>query len=95
MKVIAKEYTRIEKELDIEYPFFLHTQDELADDTLIKVFPEYRIVVCFNYYGVEIRQEYNSGYTEHYILNNLTTEEHFNDRFEEALQQLVELKSGL
>lgn len=95
MKVVAKEYTTTEKELNIEYPFFLYTQNELADDEITKVFPEYKIVVSFNFFGVEIRQEYNSGYTEHQILNNLTTEEHFDDRFEEALQHLVQLKSGL
>lgn len=95
MKVTAKEYKRTEKELDIEYPFFLYTQNELADDELIKVYPEYKIVVSFNYFGVEIRQEYNNGYTEAHILNNLTTEEHFDDRFEEAIKHLTELKSGL
>lgn len=94
-KVIAKEQTIVEKELDLEYPFYLYFQSELGEDELVKVYPKYKISVFFTIFGVKIEQEKHYGYSEHSIVNNLTSEEHFDDRFEEALQRLVVLKAGL
>lgn len=80
---------------DLEYPYFLYFQSELGEDEIIKVYPNYKISVFFNVGGVEIKKEKHYGYKEYQILNNLTTEEHFDDSFEEALQHLVKLKAGL
>lgn len=95
MKVTVKERVETEKELDLEYPYFLYFQSELGEDEVVKVYPKYKISVFFTIFGVEIKQEKHYGYAEHQILNNLTTEEHFDDSFEEALQHLVKLKAGL
>ena len=95
MKVIAKDHKTVEKELDLEYPVFLYFQSEAGEDELIKVYQKYNITVKFTNFGIIISNEKNYGYSENQILNNLTTEEHFNDAFEEALQNIVKLKSGL
>lgn len=95
MKVTIKEYTETIKELDLEYPYFLYFQSELGEDEIVKVFEKYKISVFFTIFGVEIKQEKHYGYSEHQILNNITTKEHFNDSFEEALQHLIKLKAGL
>lgn len=95
MKVRTKEYIETTKELDLEYPYFLAFQNDLGEDEIIKVFDKYKISVFFTFFGVEIKQEKHYGYTEHQILNNFTTEAHFDNSFEEALQHLVKLKAGL
>lgn len=95
MKVIVKDHQIIEKELDIDYPFFLYFQSELGEDELVKVFPDYTISVFFTLFGAEIKQKKHYGYSENQVINNLTTQEIFDNAFEEALQHLVELKSGL
>ncbi len=93
MKVTAKEYKTIEKELDLEYPIYLYFQTELGEDEVVKVMPTYKISVFFNMLGTEIKKSYNSGYSENLIMNNLTTEKHFNESFDEAVQYLTEVKN--
>lgn len=95
MKVKCKVREVTEKELDLEYPYYLYFQDELCNDELVKVFLKYEIVVKYEVGGLKIEKRWYPFYEEHQILNNLTTEEHFEDSFEEALQHLVKLKSGL
>jgi len=95
MKVKCKVRQVTEKELDLEYPYYLHFQDEMCNDELVKVFLNYEVVVKYEVGGLIIEKRYYPFYEEHQILNNLTTEEHFEDSFEEALQDLVKLKSGL
>ena len=95
MKVKCKVRNITEKELDLEYPIFLHFQDELCYSTLVKLYLKYELVVTYNVFGVKIEKRQNPFYEEHQILNTLTTEEHFEDAFKEAVQQLVVLKVGL
>ena len=95
MKVKCKVREITEKELDLEYPYYLYFQDEMCNDELVKVFPKYEIVVKYEVGGLKIEKRWYPFYEEHQILNNLTTEEHFEDSFEEALQDLVKLKAGL
>ena len=94
MKVKVKELTTVEKELDLEYPYYLAFQDEMCNDELVKIFPKYEIVVKYEVGGLKIEKRWCPFYKEHQILNNLTTEEHFNDVFKEAVEQLTELKDG-
>lgn len=96
MKVKCKVRVVTEKELDLEYPYYLYFQntDELTEE-FIKVFPKYEIVVKYEVGGLKIEKRWYPFYEEHQILNNLTTEEHFEDVFEESLQDLIKLKSGL
>ena len=95
MKVKCKVRQVTEKELDLEYPYYLAFQDEMCNDELVKIFPKYEIVVKYEVGGLKIEKRWCPFYEEHQILNNLTTEEHFNDVFNEAVGQLIELKSGL
>lgn len=95
MKVKCKVREVTEKELDLEYPYYLYFQDEMYNDELVKVFPKYEIVVKYEVGGLKIEKRWYPFYEEHQILNNLTTEKHFEDSFEESLQDLVKLKSGL
>lgn len=95
MKVKVKEYTTVEKELDLEYPIYMYYQSELGEDEVVKVMSKYKISVYFTLFGVKIKQEkHYNNYTEHEILNNQTTEEHFENSFKEAVEQLTELKDG-
>lgn len=95
MKVKCKVRQVTEKELDLEYPYYLAFQDEMCNDELVKIFPKYEIVVKYEVGGLKIEKRWCPFYEEHQILNKLTTEEHFNDVFNEAVGQLIELKSGL
>ena len=94
MKVKCKVRQVTEKELDLEYPYYLAFQDEMCNDELVKVFPKYEIVVKYEVGGLKIEKRWYPFYEEYQILNNLTTEEHFNDVFKEAVEQLTELKDG-
>ena len=94
MKVKCKVRQVTEKELDLEYPYYLHFQDEMCNDELVKIFPKYKIVVKYEIGGLKIEKRWYPFYEEHQILRNLTTEEHFNDVFNEAVEQLTELKDG-
>jgi hypothetical protein len=94
MKVKCKVREITEKELDLEYPYYLAFQDELCNDKLIKVFPEYEIVVKYEVGGMKIEKTWCPFYEEYQILNNLTTEEHFEQVFKEALKQITDFKDG-
>ena len=94
MKVRCKVREVKEKELDLEYPYYLYFQDEMCNDELIKVFPEYEIVVKYEVGGFKIEKMWYPFYEEHQIVNNLTTEEHFERVFKEALDQMIERKNG-
>jgi hypothetical protein len=94
MKVIATKREIIEEELDLEYPFYLKVKNEYIETySFAKVFPTYSIVVSNDFFqGIK---KTNKKYTEDDILNNLSTEEEFDDFFEATLQDLVILKAGL
>ena len=94
MKVKCKVRQVTEKELDLEYPYYLYFQDEMCNDELVKVFLNYEVVVKHEVGGLKIEKRWCPFYEEYQILNNLTTEEHFNDVFKEAVEQLTELKDG-
>ena len=94
MKVKCKVRQVTEKELDLEYPYYLYFQDEMCNDELVKVFLNYEVVVKHEVGGLKIEKRWYPFYEEHQILNNQTTEEHFNDVFKEAVEQLTELKDG-
>jgi len=95
MKVRCKVKTITEKEIDLEYPYYLYFQDEMCQDELVKVFPDYEIAVKYETFGLILEKRRYPFYEEHQIINNLTSEEHFNVVFEEAMEQLIELKSKL
>jgi hypothetical protein len=95
MKVKCKVREITEKELDLEYPYYLYFQDELCQDELVKVYPKYQVIVKYDSFGFKIECNSNTFYEEYQIISNLTSEQHFDEVFEEALQQLVKIKAEL
>lgn len=85
VKVITREVK--EKELDLEYPIFLHFQDELCHEELIAILDEKcKITVKYDSFGVNISYETNFKLEEHYITNNtLTIESYFYEVYENAI----------
>jgi len=77
VKVIAKRKV-IEKEIDLEYPYYLYFQDEYClNDELHRVQEDITVVVkCgINFNQINIIE--TNTQDEYIVLNNLTTEEHF------------------
>ena len=94
MKVKCKVRQVTEKELDLEYPIHLYFQDEMCNDELVKVFPEYEVVVKYEVGGLKVEKRWYPFYEEYQIMNNITTEEHFNEVFKEAVGELIKLRDG-
>lgn len=92
MKVKAREQKTVEKELDLEYPIYLIFPLEFSIYEYVKLFPTYEIVVTYEYSSLKIEKRESQNYTEYQLLNNQTSEEEFNNSFEEALQDLVKAK---
>ena len=68
----------IEKELDIDYPYHLYFQDEYClNDELHRVCEEYTIIVKNGIHYNSIERVVTRMQDEYIIQNNLTTEEHF------------------
>ena len=68
----------IEKELDLEYPYHLYFQDEdCLNDELHRVCEKYTIIVKNGIHYNTIERVVTRMQDEYIILNNLTTEEHF------------------
>lgn len=95
MKVIATELKRVEKELDLEYPYYLYYQNEdCISSEVIKVYPDCEIILRRDYMGMQIETKKHPQYAEYQILQNQTTEEHFNTEFEEILGYIEQIKLG-
>jgi hypothetical protein len=68
----------IEKELDLEYPYHLYFQDEhCLNDELHRVCEKYTIIVKNGIHHNTIERVVTRMQDEYIIQNNLTTEEHF------------------
>lgn len=68
----------IEKELDLEYPYHLYFQDEYClNDELHRVCEKYTIIVKNGIHYNTIERVVTRMQDEYIIQNNLTTEEHF------------------
>ena len=75
----------IEKELDLEYPYHLYFQDEDSlNDELHRVCEKYTIIVKNGIYHNSIEMVMTRIQDEYIIENNLTTEEHFFDRYDDV-----------
>lgn len=93
MKVkVISERKVIEKELDIEYPYYLYFQDEYClNDELQMVDKEFSIIVnCgMSHNSIKVKQ---SIIHDAYVLeNNLTTKEHFFEIYNMVSERLEEL----
>jgi len=93
MKLKTTERIVTEKETDIDLPIYLYYQDEGCNDQYIKWDGKTQINIEHSYFGFKI-ELYNSPlYIEDYQLKNLTTEEQFNEAFEEAFENLKSAKN--
>ncbi len=70
----------------IKLPVYFHLEGELLEDTYIKITEEYQLKVVFEYQGVKIEKSAVRPVEQHWIEYNRTTEEHFNEMYEEALE---------
>ena len=79
MKVkVISDRNIIEKELDLEYPYHLYFQDEdCLNDELQRVCEKYTIIVKNGVHYNSIERVVTRMQDEYIIQNNLTTEEHF------------------
>ena len=68
----------IEKELDLEYPYHLYFQDEdCLNDELHRVCEQYTIIVKNGIHHNSIERVPTRTQDEYIVKNNITTEEHF------------------
>lgn len=79
MKVKVRNTTTTIEEIDLEYPIYLHFQDELCHDELVAVLNEQlTITVKYTTFGFKIKCDKLSYIDKHLVTErNLTTQEHF------------------
>ena len=89
-KIKIYEHQMVEKETNFEYPIYLYFQDEDCHDELVLIQENYQVQVKYTYDGLSITQGSIFRLEEHYLSNNQTTKEHFEQVFKEAIQQISE-----
>ncbi len=89
MKLKVFKRKSIEIKTDLEFPVYLYFQDELSNDTLIKVTEKEKITIKYGYGELSISVESNY-FIEDWQVNkrNITTEKHFMDSYQEALKTI-------
>lgn len=86
VKVITR--TSSETELDMEYPVYLHFQDENCLDTYVRVDDERTaLIVRYEIGKTSIERDYYYHIEPHYITHWMSTK----NTFETALQAVTEL----
>ena len=79
----------IEKELDLEYPYHLYFQDEdCLNDELHRVCEQYTIIVKNGIHYNTIERVVTRMQDEYIIQNNLTTEEHFFECYDNVIMNI-------
>lgn len=83
LKITKRKIEQIETEYEL--PVYLYFQDEMCNDTVIKV-TENKAIIVFqenSSFGIKVDSDY---LVEDYVLSKvLTTEDHFNQVYKEAL----------
>jgi hypothetical protein len=87
-KVKVTETKTESREIDMEYRIYLYFQDELCNDELVMVKEDFKITVKWDIMSLAIEKSKGSFLPPHYIKNNLTTEEHFMEAYNEALSSI-------
>jgi len=87
LKIIKRDVKVVET--DLEYPVYLYSQDELGNDELIMITDEFQIKVKYDYGSLFIEKSKSFPIEEHFIKNNLTSEEHFIGIYNEALKSIT------
>lgn len=79
----------IEKELNLEYPYHLYFQDEhCLNDELHRVCEKYTIIVKNGIHYNTIEKVNTRMLDEYIIQNNITTEEHFFECYDNVLMSI-------
>lgn len=87
LKVYKSEVKEIETDLDL--PIYLYFQDEFCYDELVKVTEKGKITIKYEPNSLSISSERGIKIVDYYInKRNLTTEKHFNEAYEEALNYI-------
>lgn len=89
-KVTVVENKRVVKETEYDYPVYLYFQDEDCNDELIMVTEKYQITVKRDFLSLRIEKGEGFLLLEHYLTNNQTTNTHFLDVYNEAVNSLNE-----
>ncbi len=82
--------TTEEVEADLELPIYLYFQDELGYDEVVKVTDGKKITVKYELFGINILVETRFSFEALNFDRFLTTEEHFNQVYTEALEYISE-----
>jgi hypothetical protein len=88
VKVRIQEIKEIET--DFEYPVYLYFQDEDCMDEYVKVEEKGFTRVKYSFFGLTIERGTLFQIENHYLENNLTSKE----RFDESLKEAIELVKG-
>jgi hypothetical protein len=91
LKVIKREILKVET--DLELPVYLYFQDELCNDELVKITEKEKITIKYNYDSLIISVETNFIIEDLNFERHLTTENHFNETYSEAIKQLYDVVS--
>jgi hypothetical protein len=87
LKITKRKVTQ--KETDIDLPIYLYTQDEACNDKYVKWDGVNQTIIEMSWFGITVSRFKEELHVEDYQLNSLTTEEEFNERFEEAVSFLT------
>lgn len=86
LKIIKREYKEVETNLEL--PIYLYFQDEYCNDELIKITNKEKITIKYSYNSFTISVETNFHIEELDFDRCLTTENHFNKIYLNALKNL-------
>lgn len=87
LKITQRKVTQEETEINL--PIYLYTQDEDCSDKYVKWDGVNQTIIEMSWFGITVSRFEQELYIEDYQLNSLTTEEEFNERFEEAISFLT------
>lgn len=93
LKVIKREFKEVETDLNL--PVYLYFQDEICNDELVKITEKEKITIKYDYDGLKISVEETSHIDDLNFERHLTTENHFNETYEEAIKQLSNSVFGI
>jgi len=92
---VISERILIEKQLDINYPFYLYFQDEYCmNDELHKVDENFTIIVKCGIIENSIQKKQTYIQDEYFVLNNMTTKEHFIEIYNIVNDEFKKLKDN-
>jgi hypothetical protein len=86
LKIIKRKIETVETDLD--FPVYLYFQDEFGQDELVKITEKCKLTIKWDLSSVNISVDYRF-YVEEFKENAITTKEHFEERYNDAMKQLA------